>query len=71
MDAALTTHAMPKPDIQRQLKCHVEASRHARAGLKLAKEGKHRKALKAAVEAERWERLYRKYGGKGPILGVE
>ena len=60
-----------KPDIQQQLKCHIEATKHARAGLKLAKDGKRRQALKSAVEAERWERLYRKYGGKGPILGLE
>jgi hypothetical protein len=62
---------MSKPDIQHQLRCHIEACKHARLGLKLAKEGRRRQALKAAVEAERWERLYRKYGGKGPILGVE
>lgn len=62
---------MTRPDIQQQLKCHIAATAHARTGLKLAKEGKRRQALKAAVEAERWERLYRKYGGKGPILGVE
>ncbi len=59
------------PDIQQQLKCHIEASNHARLGLRLAKAGRRREALKAAVEAERWERLYRRYGGKGPILGVE
>lgn len=58
---------MPKPDIQQQLKCHVEARRAAIEGRKLAEAGQRRQALKLLAEAECWYRLYQKYGGKGPL----
>ncbi len=64
---------LPKttPCIQLQLKCHMAATQAARNGRKLAEKGRRREALKALAEAEQWERLYRKYGGKGPIMGLE
>lgn len=53
--------------IQQQLRCHIEARAAALRGLKHAEDGDRRQALKAQAEAERWYRLYQKYGGKGPL----
>ncbi len=45
----------------------MEARKAAIEGMRLAENGKRREALKAKAEAERWYRLYQKYGGKGPL----
>lgn len=57
----------PQPCIQQQLKCRTMAWQAAKRGLDLAAVGKRRDALKAQAEAERWYRLYRRYGGTGPL----
>ncbi len=55
------------PCIQKQLKYHMRAREAALRGLKAADTGKRKEAIKAQVEAERWLRMYRKYGGTEPI----
>jgi hypothetical protein len=53
--------------IQKQLKFHTLAREAALRGLKAADEGKRKEAIAAQVEAERYVRMYRKYGGTRPI----
>jgi hypothetical protein len=56
------------PDIQKQLRYHYLA---CLAGLRFieAQQARNRKeAVAARIEGRKWERLYREYGGKRPIL---
>lgn len=56
------------PCIQKQLGCHVEATRAAIRSIEAAAANKKREALKAKAECDRWYRLYRKYGGTLPLM---
>lgn len=47
--------------------CYEKAREAGLNGLKLAKQGKRREALKSQAEAERWYKLYRRYGGTKPL----
>jgi hypothetical protein len=55
------------PDIQKQIWFHMLARAAAMDGKKLADAGKRREAMKHLREAEKWEKAWRLYGGKGPL----
>lgn len=56
---------MMSPCIQKQLKYYTLAAEAAMEGLKPGKS--RREILKAKVEAQRWYKMYQKYGGKQPL----